>query len=347
MTTETQHQKNQTTTDVGAMMPSSRAQYAGLIATGGAGLEPTDLGGLYQLAEILSKSKLVPDHFKDDPGSIVLVALQSRQLGVPIVSGLQSSYVVGGKVGWSAVLLEALAKRSPRCEQFYLETISDDEAVYVVKTTEMPTVLRVSYTIEMARKAGLIERNKATWGGSVQDMLVARCRTRAARRYFPEELVGIFSIEELRDAEITANRLVPEDPARPAIPAGRKAEALVSELVDKARQPKNVTPQPAPVPVEPPPAPRILPAEEPAGAEVEEVERVDEAPAADPPNAARPIGEDVAQKFRDTAKRVLGKFGPRGLEAECQRLFGKPLPEIDDEQADKLDEWLAEMAKQP
>ena len=55
---------------------------------------------------------------------------------------------------------------------------------------------------QILRKNGLVDADKKNWRTNHQDMFVARARTKAARRWFPEQILGLpYSSEELEDGE--------------------------------------------------------------------------------------------------------------------------------------------------
>lgn len=287
------------------------------VETLGDQMEPSSLTGMYKLAEILSRAKLIPAHFQGDAASTMLVMMQAKQIGVPIVTATQTCYVVSGKVGWSSVVLQSLAKRSPRCKKFYLKHVDSKSATMVVQTSDMDEPVEVTYTIEMAQRAGLITRNKGTWEGSTEDMLVARVGSKAARRYFPEELAGIYSVEELR-----------EIPADPEIPRSKPTGPRNQVLLDRLAGGEFDTPVVPSTPVAP----------EPEDPEPAQGEILDEPP-------VERIGPEIAKMIREVAKKTLGKFGERMLEAEIKRRWAITVEELTPEQSDAIDEWIAETKK--
>lgn len=217
-----------------SLQPSARATYLDAVEADSA-LEPTTLGGLMRLAEVISKAGLCPKHLKNDAGSVLLVMAASRQIGIPWFAGLQKAYVIDGKVAWEAVVLGAVAKRSSRCKLFYLEVSDAEKATVVVQTASMPEPKRVTYTYEQAKSAGLA--GKGPWNAWRQNMLVARATTNAARWYFGEETLGLETIEELR--EVAALEPAPAEPKNVTPAPG---EGVV-ELLDRVAAATETVPQ--------------------------------------------------------------------------------------------------------
>ena len=290
-------------------------------------MEPTTFGGLYRLASVLSSSKLIPDHFKQDPASTMLVMLSARDLGLPLIPALQNAYVIGGKLGWQAVVLETLAKRSTDCKAFYLKSATNESASYVVQTADMPAPAEVTYTLQEAKTAGLL-REGSGWTKNPKDMLVARCRTRAARQYFPEAILGMYSIEEIRDGAIP--EVVIESVPVGGPPTGA---ALLTKLV--------TPPPPAPEPEDVEPILDVEPEPEPEEGEL--FPEPDHEPVLI--NIDPEIGKKMAALARETAAKVLGKFGPKLIENHAMKTWSKALEDLNEDQFELLDAYMADQKR--
>lgn len=130
----------------------------GLLAA--AGPESLTSRELYERAKVLAKSKLVPKALENNPDGIFLVGSMGAELGVSLVQSLSEIHVIEGRPSPSAQLRLSLIRRHGH-EARFLET-SDEKAVIQGRRAEDARDpngwVVVSWTIEQARKAGLVDR---------------------------------------------------------------------------------------------------------------------------------------------------------------------------------------------
>lgn len=160
--------------------------------------EPRDLPSLMDLANMLARSALVPQALRGKPQDITLVCMRGREMGLTTMMSLQNLHAIYGKVGLSADLMRALCQAHPECEGFEVVEASPEKASVQVKKKGWTSTAIVTFTIEDAKRAGLVKPG-GNWQSWPEDMCVARATSRAARRYFPAVVAGLYSVEELRD----------------------------------------------------------------------------------------------------------------------------------------------------
>ena len=81
-------------------------------------LEPTNTHEALELADRLAKSQLIPKNFQGRPNDVFVAMLWSRNLGMPIVQGLQNIAVINGRPSiWGDAAL-AIVKASASLESF-------------------------------------------------------------------------------------------------------------------------------------------------------------------------------------------------------------------------------------
>lgn len=244
--------------------------------TTGTNLNPTDLPSIVGLAQMLQKSPLLPKALMGDLGGTVLVLTQAVQMGISWSVGLKELYVVGNKVNAQARLLRALVERDPNCLQFHVKEATNERCVTLVQRRGMDKPVEVVYTLEDAKKAGLLAKNP-NYQSRPREMLIARSSSLAANTYFPSVCLGI-DLEEPEAvyggvAEVVEppvvlrkRRQAKADPLaafEPEEPAPRKADAEAQDFVDALDV--EVVTEPAEEPVAPP-APAPAPAPEPTRA---------------------------------------------------------------------------------
>jgi hypothetical protein len=139
---------------------------------------------------------------------------------------LQQIYIVHGRPGMYTEIKVALVMS--RGHEVWVEDISDTRAVVCGrrKGSEAPPE-RVTVTMDQARKAGWTT-NQA-YAKTPQDMLYARAAGRVCDRIAPDVLMGIASVEEIRDsiqttAEVGSRTVEPPTRQRLALNKKRAEE---------------------------------------------------------------------------------------------------------------------------
>ena len=194
------------------------------------GLEPNTFEAAYQMAGCIAQTGMCGVKSAED----ALVRLMTgRELGLSAMQSLRAVYVVNGRPGLDASVMQALAERHPECEVFTFEESTAERATLRVKRKGKPEQ-RITWTLNDAKAAGLVKAG-GNWASYPTQMLRARCKADAARLEFPDALFGISSIEELRDI----GDVMPEAPqtidvdARVVDEARVRNEALKASLISR------------------------------------------------------------------------------------------------------------------
>lgn len=220
-------------------------------------------------AEKLSKSTLLPEHFRGKPADIFWALMKGAELGVTPTQALENIYTVKGKPGLYADFMVALVLRSGLAEYFRVVEATEETATCETKRRGDPEPKSKTVTIEKAKKAGWYEQN-AKYKTEPEVMLAARAKARLAREVYPDVLRGMASIEELRDEPDGPTFSAPPPPSKGAIiDIKEAATAATGGQTPRGPEPKA---QPAPPPAKseaPPPAAEPAPAEPPKASESE------------------------------------------------------------------------------
>lgn len=124
-----------------------------------------DFGEMLRRANVLAKSGLVPKALQDKPEAIVLVGALGAELGIPFVTALSEIHVIEGRPSPSAQMRLALVRRAGH-EAEFVES-SDERAVIRGRRQERrgdrEGWVRVEWTMEQARRAGLTDRWVERW----------------------------------------------------------------------------------------------------------------------------------------------------------------------------------------
>jgi hypothetical protein len=137
--------------------------------------------------------------------AVMMIMLAAREYGIGPAQALNGGlHIIEGKVELSARVMSALIRRAKHT----LQIIESTDQICKIKGTRADTgeTHTVTFTIEMAQKAGLI-KEKGGWKRTPEDMLYARCVSRLARQLF-SDVIGIGYIE----GEISDSRASNEEP---------------------------------------------------------------------------------------------------------------------------------------
>jgi 5'-3' exonuclease len=161
-------------------------------------LEPRNLDQAHWIAKVLYQARL----FGDFPNveAVLGTIMTGRSFGLDAVTSLRSFHNIKGKQTMSATLMIGLVKRrTDLCRYFTLIESSATRAVYETHRANEPAPTRMEYTIEEAKKAGLVTSG-SNWDKRPKTMLRHRCATELARAVYPDLVAGLYSDDEMEDA---------------------------------------------------------------------------------------------------------------------------------------------------
>jgi hypothetical protein len=191
-----------------------------------------------EFAQHLCKADMLPAAYRNKPANVLLAVELGQALAIPPITAIQLVHVIEGKPSASSALIASLVRRAGH----RLRVKGDNKSctVQIVRCDDPDFTFEVTWTIEMAREAGLDK--KGTWKAYPAAMLEARATTACARRACQEALCGVqYSPEELgarvdaegeviiRDGEVVIEHEPKQDGPDPA-----QVKALAS--LDKLAQ---------------------------------------------------------------------------------------------------------------
>lgn len=167
---------------------------------------------------------------------IMMIMLAAREYGIGPAQALNGGlHIIEGKVELSARIMSALIRRAKHT----LEILESTDQKCVIKGTRSDTgeSHTVTYTIDMAQRAGLI-KDKGGWKRTPEDMLFARTISRLARQLF-SDVIGVGYIEgEISDCRASNAEIRPLE----EMPLHERYAKLFSELYSHFKgQEKDLT----------------------------------------------------------------------------------------------------------
>lgn len=215
---------------------------------------PRDFNKMWALAGHVSNSSVVPEGLRGDAGGVFAVMARGSLLGVHWSVAVQEAYVVNGKLGWSAAVLDSLIETSPAFEYFEVKEATDTYAIVEAKKKRWSEPRDYKVTIEEAQAAGYLDASSGrkysqVWKTRPKLMLIAMARREAARMWDPSRLAGVYTFEELMvEAEL---RLAA---GRAALPSTAGLHELAQRRLGAGVAPPADPDEPAPPPAAAEPA---------------------------------------------------------------------------------------------
>lgn len=187
-------------------------------------LTPQQYGEIESIAAKAFESRLLNSEIRNAQAAFFVAAV-GAELGLSPLQSLQNIYVIKGKAILSAHAILALVKRRRDiCSYFRLVESTAESATYETLRTGEPEPTRLTFTIEDAKRANLL--NNPTWKAHPSAMLRARCGTALARAVYPDLILGVYDeyeAPEIRGSD-TVSRMETEPPV--ALDASRVPPAL-------------------------------------------------------------------------------------------------------------------------
>lgn len=156
------------------------------------------LTDVVQLATNIAATEFVPTGLRGSVPKVVAAIMHGRELGLPPMTALAQTFVIGGRPGTYAEMQRALILAAGH--QFRIHEQTEARCVMKCRRSDWPDGEWATYTFTMqeATKAGYARTN-ANYQKVPADMLLARCTGRMAKGTFPDVIHGLATVEELMD----------------------------------------------------------------------------------------------------------------------------------------------------
>jgi hypothetical protein len=177
-------------------------------------LVPRSVADALELASVMSKASLIPDHLRNKPGDCLLVIMQAQRWGMDAVSVAQCTSVVHGKLCYEGKLVAAALYSMGAVDGRLRYDFEGSGPSRTVTVTGRPHGSPVDQTV-----VGTVQgwqTSNDNWKKQPDDMLVYRGTRQWARRYAPEALLGVYTPDEIEDVPAaTSTTTVTQLPAQP------------------------------------------------------------------------------------------------------------------------------------
>ena len=198
-------------------------------------------------AEMLSRSDIIPQAFRDKPANVLVAMDMAQRLNVSPMLVMQNLYVIQGKPSWSSQYLIAMINRSGRFStplQFDFERGKDGKATackaWAIDGATGSRIEGVTVTMDMAKAEGWTSKAGSKWQTMPELMLQYRAAAFFARTICPDLTVGLYTEYEQTDIaaddtpvqyeDKTVQPEQPKEEPKPDTPAIRFYKRALSEV---------------------------------------------------------------------------------------------------------------------
>ncbi len=158
-----------------------------------------------RVAKMLSSSNLIPKEYQGNIQNTMIAIEMANRIGASPLMVMQNLYIVHGKPSWSSSFIIAAINNCKRFSPLRFKMKGEGETLTCqawandLHTNEKLEGPKVS--IEMAKKEGWFGRAGSKWQTMPELMIMYRSAAFFGRLYSPDILMGMHTVEEVRDIE--------------------------------------------------------------------------------------------------------------------------------------------------
>lgn len=167
--------------------------------------EELGLSKLMEMAQLLSKSTIVPVAYQNRPENCIIALDMANRMGVSPLVVMQNLYVIQGKPSFSGSAIASMIRSNPKfrnVELHYVGKEGDDSWGAYVTAENISTGKELkggTVTIAISKKEGWYQKSGSKWQTMPEIMLAYRAYAWFGRVFCPELLMGLQSSEEVYD----------------------------------------------------------------------------------------------------------------------------------------------------
>lgn len=193
-------------------------------------LNPETLNNLCRLSELMSQSSVtIPEHLRGKPGDCLAICMQAFQWQMNPYAVAQKTYLVHGKLGYEAQLINAvITANAPTKNRLTFNHFGNWEnilakrkqsknekgALYFSSTWDLSDEVGVGVTVSATIKGEneprqihiflneCFPRNSTMWAIDPRQQITYVAVKKWARRHCPDVILGVYTNDEIEDHEI-------------------------------------------------------------------------------------------------------------------------------------------------
>lgn len=174
-------------------------------------IAPMNIQQGLQLADMMAKAKLIPEHLRGDPGSCLLVLEQASRWRMSPFAVAQCTAVVRGKLCFEGKLVAAVLAASGAIVGRLSYEFSGDGPKRSIKVTGLQRGEKKPVSI-VGTVENWLTRDKdgkvnQAWQRDPDSMLIYRGTRQWARIYAPEAMLGVYTSDEVEHETLDAGSI--------------------------------------------------------------------------------------------------------------------------------------------
>jgi hypothetical protein len=167
-----------------------------------------------RIAQMFSKSDLVPEQFKGNIGNCVIALEMATRMNASPMAVMQNLYIVKGKPSWSSAFLIATFNASGKFSPLRYEQDEKNGGrvrAWAFDLSNKEKLIGAWVSMDMAKGEGWVDKPGSKWKTMPELMLRYRASSFFVRQFAPEISMGLHTHEEVQDISYTEVRLTEQD----------------------------------------------------------------------------------------------------------------------------------------
>lgn len=156
----------------------------------------------FAAAKYLASTDLVPEMYHNKPANCLIALDVANRLGISPLMTMQNLYVVRGKPAWSGSFCAAAINGSGKFTPLEFVFVDEGGGGCFCRATRISTgavCQSDTITMQMAQNEGWLDKSGSKWKTMPRQMMMYRAASFFARVHCPEVLLGIQTVEEVKD----------------------------------------------------------------------------------------------------------------------------------------------------
>lgn len=173
------------------------------------GLIPRNMQEAFQLAEMMARGKMMPEHLRN-PGDALMVVEQAMRWNMSPFAVAQSTFSIKGKLLFAGTLVTAAVENSGAIVGLIDYQLNGEGLARKVVASALRRGETEPRTIEVTLKDA--QTSNDMWKKQPDQQLIYHAARVWARRWTPGVMLGIYAPEEWRDADAFSGKTIDAEP---------------------------------------------------------------------------------------------------------------------------------------
>ena len=159
----------------------------------------------FRMANMISKSGLVPDSYKGSPENCLIAIDLANRMGMSPVAVMQNLYIVKGKPAWSGSFCAGVVNGSGKFTPIQYQWVGEPGKMnygcraVAKRLCDNSLCMGGLVTMQTAQDEGWLQKPGSKWKTMPEQMLQYRAASFFAKVHCSDYLLGIPTIEEVQD----------------------------------------------------------------------------------------------------------------------------------------------------